>query len=92
MSVKKLFKRKNQWVILLIFLNLFGIYPAFTREYRVMTYNIRWDNPDDGINSWDKRKTDVVQFIRKTRPDILGTQEGLKASWILYLKIYLNTR
>ena len=42
----------------------------------VMTYNIRYDNPNDGINQWNNRKeilTDQIQFYA---PDILGIQEG----------------
>ena len=43
----------------------------------VMTYNIRYDSPNDGLDQWDYRKkilTDQVQFYA---PDILGIQEGL---------------
>lgn len=42
-----------------------------------MTYNIRYDNPNDGENSWNLRKSSVVDLIDKYRPDILGIQEGL---------------
>lgn len=42
-----------------------------------MTYNIRLDTPDDGINQWPKRVDKVVELIRKHNPDILGVQEAL---------------
>jgi endonuclease/exonuclease/phosphatase family metal-dependent hydrolase len=42
---------------------------------RVMTYNIRWPNPDDGPDRWDVRRPRVVQTIRRLRPDLLGVQE-----------------
>lgn len=44
---------------------------------KVMTYNIRYDNPQDGINQWDKRKSKVFALIKKYDPDIFGIQEGL---------------
>ena len=43
-----------------------------------MTFNIRYDNPDDGLFSWDNRKDMVFWVIKKYNPDILGIQEALK--------------
>jgi endonuclease/exonuclease/phosphatase family metal-dependent hydrolase len=42
-----------------------------------MTYNIRYDNPNDGENSWDNRKQDLANQLKFYEPDILGIQEGL---------------
>lgn len=47
------------------------------QTFSIMTYNIRYDNPGDGINNWDNRKKDVVELIRKYKPEIFGIQEGL---------------
>lgn len=44
---------------------------------RVMTYNIRYDNPNDSLNSWSNRKEKVVELINFYEPDFLGIQEGL---------------
>ncbi len=44
---------------------------------KIMTYNIRYDNPNDGVNNWDNRKEDVLAIIKKYQPKILGLQEGL---------------
>ena len=44
---------------------------------KVMTYNIRYDNPGDGLNQWDKRKGKVTALLRKYDPDIIGVQEAL---------------
>lgn len=44
----------------------------------VMTFNIRYDNPDDGMFSWDSRKEMVYWLIEKYDPDIMGLQEALK--------------
>ncbi len=47
------------------------------QELKAMSFNIRYDNPRDGINSWAQRKASVVQLIRNHTPDVLGIQEGL---------------
>jgi len=51
---------------------------------RVMTFNLRFENEDDGDNAWHCRREMVVEIIKKYQPDILGTQEG-KWSQISYL-------
>lgn len=43
---------------------------------RVMSYNIRYDNPDDRPN-WGDRQGTLLAQIRFTAPDILGVQEAL---------------
>jgi len=43
----------------------------------VATYNLRYDNPDDGPNAWPARKDMVKALIRYHEFDIVGTQEGL---------------
>lgn len=50
---------------------------ASTHDLRVMTFNVRYSEADDGINAWPRRRDLMVQVIRKERPDILGTQELL---------------
>jgi endonuclease/exonuclease/phosphatase family metal-dependent hydrolase len=44
---------------------------------KVMTLNVRYDNPGDSINVWAKRAELVSGFILKEKPDILGLQEVL---------------
>ena len=43
----------------------------------LMTFNIRFDNPDDGINQWPYRKDYVAAMIRSNDVDVMGTQEVL---------------
>ncbi len=50
---------------------------GFAQLFPVMSYNIRYDNPADGENSWDNRKADLVAMLQQTHPYILGIQEGL---------------
>ncbi|MEO1023634.1 MAG: endonuclease/exonuclease/phosphatase family protein [Bacteroidota bacterium] len=44
---------------------------------RIMTYNIRYDNPNDGVNAWMNRKEWLAETISAADLDILGIQEGL---------------
>jgi endonuclease/exonuclease/phosphatase family metal-dependent hydrolase len=44
---------------------------------RVMTFNIRFENEEDGPNAWAYRRDLVTELIRKYAPSILGTQEGM---------------
>ena len=50
---------------------------AGDHDLRVMTFNVRYGEADDGINAWPHRRDLMVQVIRKEHPDILGTQELL---------------
>jgi len=43
----------------------------------IMTYNIRYDNPNDGENQWGNRKEFLVDQIKYNEVDIFGIQEGL---------------
>jgi endonuclease/exonuclease/phosphatase family metal-dependent hydrolase len=51
---------------------------------RVMTFNLRFENDQDGPNNWIHRRDLVVEIISKYKPAILGTQEG-KWSQLSYL-------
>lgn len=42
-----------------------------------MTYNIRFDNPADGVNAWPNRKDKVASLIQKYDPHAVGIQEAL---------------
>jgi endonuclease/exonuclease/phosphatase family metal-dependent hydrolase len=44
---------------------------------RVMTLNVRYDNPEDSINTWSRRVHIVSNFLKNEKPDLLGMQEVL---------------
>lgn len=44
---------------------------------RAMTFNIRYDNPNDNENAWPNRADGVGSLIRRNAPDIAGVQEAL---------------
>lgn len=56
---------------------------------KFLTYNIRYDNPHDGQNRWDFRKSALVAQIRELEPDIFGVQEAL-AHQMNFLKEQLS--
>ena len=45
---------------------------------RVMTFNIRYNNPDDGEHAWPHRKERVASVIRFHEADLVGMQEALQ--------------
>jgi endonuclease/exonuclease/phosphatase family metal-dependent hydrolase len=45
---------------------------------RVMTFNIRFDNPKDGPDAWPLRKDKVAGMVRLYDADIVGMQEALR--------------
>jgi len=65
-------------IFLLTLISSMFFNPVSGQSFRVMTYNLRWDNPNDAENRWDERKAELVDFVQAAHPDILGTQEGLK--------------
>lgn len=44
---------------------------------RVLSFNIRFDNPNDGPDAWPHRKDFVTDLIRFHKLDLVGIQEGL---------------
>jgi len=49
------------------------------RGLRVMSFNIRYDEPRDGVNAWPRRKDLVAATIAFHRVDLAGLQEVLAA-------------
>ena len=49
------------------------------RDYplKVMSFNIRLNNPEDGFNTWSHRKKMVQSMILFHQADLIGVQESL---------------
>lgn len=62
---------------LCILLCLLGNGFVYSQSTTIMSFNIRYDNPNDNENWWEHRKQELVQMIEKYHPDIVGIQEGL---------------
>ena len=61
---------------LILFLNISSCSKRY-EQVNIMTFNIRLDTENDGINKWDNRKDGVISLIKNNKVDILGIQEGL---------------
>ncbi|WP_318348729.1 endonuclease/exonuclease/phosphatase family protein [Aquipluma nitroreducens] len=64
---------KRFFFIILVFVSNLTI----AQNVRVITYNIRFNNPDDGINAWPNRSKDVVALLDFHKADVFGLQEAL---------------
>jgi endonuclease/exonuclease/phosphatase family metal-dependent hydrolase len=67
------------------FVLVFGIIEENNQEnvkqtsITIMSYNIRYDNPGDGINAWANRKNHVADMMAGIyKADIIGVQEALR--------------
>ena len=47
-------------------------------SFRVLSFNIRYNNPDDSSNAWPNRKDRVAGLIRFHGADLCGFQEALE--------------
>ncbi len=68
--------KKISTALLIILFPLAGI--AQIWNISVMSFNIRYNNPEDGIYSWPSRRPLVSEMLKEQTPDIIGFQEVLK--------------
>ena len=47
-------------------------------EVHAMSFNIRYDNPNDGLSAWPNRRSRVADLIKNHQPDVIGIQEALE--------------
>ena len=45
----------------------------------VLTLNIRYNNPGDGINAWPTRSGALIEYLKKSNADFIGLQEATPA-------------
>lgn len=45
--------------------------------FNIITYNIRYNNPGDGVNAWPLRKDKVASLLKFHQADIFNVQEAL---------------
>ncbi len=63
-------------VILLVFLAGYSC-KSNNDSVKVMTLDVRYDNPGDSSNTWNERASLLCNFIANEKPDIIGMQEVL---------------
>ncbi|TFG41249.1 MAG: endonuclease/exonuclease/phosphatase family protein [Bacteroidia bacterium] len=71
-------KRLSPFLIILILV----LFPGCKNKsnvdiLKVMTFNIRYDNPRDSINAWPNRASLLCRFLKDEEPDLIGMQEVL---------------
>lgn len=49
----------------------------FAQQMNIITFNIRYNTPNDGINAWPNRIEMVSGLLKFHDPDIFGFQEAL---------------
>lgn len=69
---------RNKISLLLLFLIFPFLAQAQSENLKVMTFNIRYNNPDDGVNAWPARKDRVIQYLQTEKPDVICVQEALE--------------
>ena len=64
--------------ILAYFLLFLLTAPVFGQEtMNIITYNIRFNNPDDGANAWPHRRSEVIALLKFHEADVFCVQEAL---------------
>ena len=63
----------NQIVVVLL---LFASNLCMAQNLRIITYNIRLNTPDDGINAWPNRSDQVAALLDFHQAEIFGLQEA----------------
>ncbi|MCW5962587.1 MAG: endonuclease/exonuclease/phosphatase family protein [Bryobacterales bacterium] len=63
-----------RWIITLWLAAAF-VFPLAAETLKVMAYNIRYPEKNDGVNYWDNRREVALEMLRRYSPDLIGTQE-----------------
>lgn len=64
-------------VLIIVVLSVMTMGMLQAQHVKVMTYNIRFDNPQDGADAWENRKQQVAEQLMFYEPAVFGIQEGL---------------
>ncbi|MDI6698014.1 MAG: endonuclease/exonuclease/phosphatase family protein [Candidatus Saccharicenans sp.] len=82
-SGRRILRGRPRFLFLLIILLSVFIFsccsePKEPLELKVVTFNVRFDNPADGRQAWEFRRQAAGQLLRSLETDLIGTQEVLK--------------
>ncbi len=67
------------WMVLIATMASGGCVSDGTEQpLSVMTFNIRYDNPNDGVDAWENRSKWVTSIIHDSGVHVVGLQEALK--------------
>ena len=62
---------------MLVFLLILLPATLFAQQMNIISFNIRYNNPGDGVNAWSNRIDMVTGLLQFHDPDIFGMQEAL---------------
>ena len=62
-----------------ILIVLFFILVQSSDDIKAISYNIRYNNPKDGMNVWENRKATVMGLLNEQSADFVGLQEVVHA-------------
>ena len=60
-----------------LFIVLMLPFLSIGQNFKVMSYNIKYDNVSDTVNNWNDRRAAMVDLIIEHRPEFIGMQEVL---------------
>ena len=63
--------------LILILVGTFLVVSSSYAQTKIMTFNIRYNTPNDGENWWELRKDEVVESLKYYQPDFIGIQEAM---------------
>ena len=75
-------------IISILLVCTFAYAEISAQNVTLMSYNIRYDSPNDGENNWQNRKEFLAKQIEFHKADIIGTQEGMRHQ-LTYLDSFL---
>ena len=81
--------KKLTILMILMAIYSFNYVNIFSKEVKVVSYNIRYNNPNDDKDIWKNRRSTIVDFISIQSPDFIGLQE-VTYSQLLYLNSNLS--
>ncbi len=69
--------KKMVYLLAAVLFSACGSAPASAPELKVMSMNMRYDNPEDGENNWQYRRERIAEMVVDAGVDLMGTQELL---------------
>lgn len=64
-------------IICLYFFMVLLAHEIRAQTFKMVSYNVRYDNPHDSVNNWMDRRWGMVELLQENTPAIIGIQEGL---------------
>ena len=73
------FLKQNKTLLFCFFILFFFQLIFGQKNIEAISYNIRYENLDDGENQWDLRKKTLINYLKNKSPSIVAMQEVLNS-------------